>query len=450
MLVALGEICNFSAYAFQPAIVVAPLGALSVAVSAVLSTWLIKERLSFSGSVGITQCIFGSVLIVLYAPVTNTTKTVDEFFYFVLKPGFLVYSAICAGVYIYLVYFAAKKYGQSQPAVFISIVAIVGSYLVLSAQGFGSSLVYSIGNPEDNQFKNWAIYPLLAFVIASAISQIVFINKALNCFSPSVVAPINYVFFTTMTIISSAVLFQGFNVSSVSAGISMLIGFLVIIGGVSLLFQYSLNLNKLRLLSNVVQDIDDADDAQSIDENPIKLLNEDIAGLTRTSSVKSSRSAGRIIPDHAVSTESFNRRHSLEPVSFSRKEKQENDDAIELCRRHTENDELAVSSRRHAPSDHEMQEISSSKTQIIPETSKSSTSNLSKVISQGSLPDPLNQLLLQNSILALPARFGDIEDSNSELLDSSKNSTKKKSSNPSDHIITLDHTSSKQEEDWMW
>ena len=313
-----GEVCNFAAYAFQPAIVVAPLGALSVAVSAILAALILKEKLSFSGVVGISQCIFGSVIIVLYAPASNATKTVDEFFSYVLQPGFIVYSILCAGVTIYLVYFAAKKYGQQHPAVFISVVAIVGSYLVLSAQGFGSSLVYTISDPQNNnQFTNWAIYPLMAFVIACAISQIIFLNKALNCFTPSVVAPINYVFFTTMTILSSAVLFRGFNVESVTNGISMLIGFLVIVGGVSLLFQYSLNLNKLRLLTNVVEDIDDADDAQSIDENPIKILNEGII-LARRESTKSETAIPRgvVLPERG-SSESF-RRHSLEPVSSFR------------------------------------------------------------------------------------------------------------------------------------
>ena len=439
----MGEICNFSAYAFQPAIVVAPLGALSVAVSAVLSSWLLKERLSFSGSVGITQCIFGSVLIVLYAPVTNTTQTVDEFFSYVLQPGFLVYSSICLGIYIYLVYFAAKKYGQSQPAVFISIVAIVGSYLVLSAQGFGSSLVYTIGHPNDSQFTNWAIYPLMIFVIACAISQIVYLNKALNCFSPSVVAPINYVFFTTMTIISSAALFRGFDVASVSAGVSMLIGFLVIIGGVSLLFQYSLNLNKLRLMSKIVQDIDDADDAQSIDENPIKILNEDIA-LARTNSMKSdpSMNRGRIIPDRLInrSSDTFGRRHSLEPVS-SRKDRSENDYQSETF-------ELIRTSITPIP---EMQVVSSSKTQILPEYSMSSNDSISKVKSQDSVSDPLDQLLVQNSILELPPRFGDIEDSSTERLDSSKNSGEKRTA--SDVSINIDHPLIKEkgkEEDWMW
>lgn len=459
----MGEVCNFSAYAFQPAIVVAPLGAISVAVSAVFSSWLIKERLSFSGSVGISQCILGSVIIVLYAPVTNTTKTVDEFFSYVLQPGFLVYSGLCAIAYIYLAYFAAKKYGQSQPAVFISIVAIVGSYLVLSAQGFGSALVYSISYPEHNQFTNWAIYPLIAFVIACAVSQIVFLNKALNCFSPSVVAPINYVFFTTMTIISSAALFRGFNVASVTDGVSMLVGFFVIIGGVSLLFQYSLNLNKLRLLSNVVEDIDDADDAQSIDENPLKILNEDI--LSRRDSTKSDPafSRGRIIPDRSFnrSSESVNRRHSLEPVS-SYRHKDIQDLEARLSQEFSE-----PTSRNHQPSIApipEMQEKPSAQSNSVlgieshPEYSKtkSSTSSfqVSNVKSTESLEDPLNRLLKENSILAIPARFGNMEDTGSSEESSLRKPTPHKSSeNTSDHMINVEQSNTNNrppEEDWMW
>ncbi|VDM77755.1 unnamed protein product, partial [Strongylus vulgaris] len=42
----LGEACNFAAYAFAPASLVTPLGALSVLVTAVLSSRLLKERLN--------------------------------------------------------------------------------------------------------------------------------------------------------------------------------------------------------------------------------------------------------------------------------------------------------------------------------------------------------------------------------------------------------------------
>ncbi|KAJ3402869.1 hypothetical protein HDV05_008194, partial [Chytridiales sp. JEL 0842] len=54
-----------------------------------------------------------------------------------------------------------------------------------------------------------------------------------------VIRYVYYVFFTTMTLLSSAVLFRGFAVESTTSGISLLCGFFVIVGGVALLFKYS-------------------------------------------------------------------------------------------------------------------------------------------------------------------------------------------------------------------
>ena len=51
-LMIIGEICNFVAYAFVEAILVTPLGALSVVITTVLSAIFLKERLSFVGKVG--------------------------------------------------------------------------------------------------------------------------------------------------------------------------------------------------------------------------------------------------------------------------------------------------------------------------------------------------------------------------------------------------------------
>lgn len=61
-LMIIGEICNFVAYAFTDAILVTPLGALSVVVTTILSAIFLKERLSFVGKVSCFICILGSVV----------------------------------------------------------------------------------------------------------------------------------------------------------------------------------------------------------------------------------------------------------------------------------------------------------------------------------------------------------------------------------------------------
>lgn len=53
LLVAFGEVFNFAAYAFAPASVVTPLGALSVIVAAILSSKYLNEQLNLLAKVNI-------------------------------------------------------------------------------------------------------------------------------------------------------------------------------------------------------------------------------------------------------------------------------------------------------------------------------------------------------------------------------------------------------------
>jgi hypothetical protein len=194
---------------------------------------------------GILLCIIGSIFIVLHAPSTTQTETLPEFFSFVISPGFLVYSFFALAILCYLIFRLAPLYGSTQPIIYLSITSLGGAFLVNAAQGLGSSIVYSISSPEDSQFRIWTMYPLIAFTLFSAIFQVNYLNKSLQFFSTSIVTPVNYVFFSTATLITSTVLFGGFNGTGASDAVQILMGFLVIVIGVSLIFQYQLKLNRL-------------------------------------------------------------------------------------------------------------------------------------------------------------------------------------------------------------
>lgn len=83
----LGEIANFAAYAFAPAILVTPLGALSVLIGAVLGSYFLKEVLGTLGKLGCALCLIGSVIIVLHAPPDKEIQTVDEILQYAIHPG---------------------------------------------------------------------------------------------------------------------------------------------------------------------------------------------------------------------------------------------------------------------------------------------------------------------------------------------------------------------------
>lgn len=86
-LVVIGEICNFAAYAFAPAILVTPLGALSVLIGAVLGSYFLNERLGILGKLGSATCLIGAVIIVLHAPPDEDIKTIETILSYALRPG---------------------------------------------------------------------------------------------------------------------------------------------------------------------------------------------------------------------------------------------------------------------------------------------------------------------------------------------------------------------------
>jgi magnesium transporter len=83
----IGEVANFAAYAFAPAILVTPLGALSVLIGAVLGAYFLDEELGTLGRLGCAICLIGSVVIVLHAPPDKEIQTVDEILHYALYPG---------------------------------------------------------------------------------------------------------------------------------------------------------------------------------------------------------------------------------------------------------------------------------------------------------------------------------------------------------------------------
>lgn len=247
-LMIVGEICNFVAYAFVDAILVTPLGALSVVVTTILSAIFLKERLSFVGKVGCFNCIIGSIVIVLNAPEQSAVADIQEMQHFVISPGFLCYAGVIILVCAFIALWVAPRYGKKSMLVYLSICSLIGGLSVVATQGLGSAVVAQAGGKP--QFNQWFLYVLLVFVVATLLTEIIYLNvgfllvvletvltslqKALNIFNAALVTPTYYVIFTSATIITSAILFRGFKGTAVTIT-TVIMGFFQICTGVVLL-----------------------------------------------------------------------------------------------------------------------------------------------------------------------------------------------------------------------
>ncbi|CAL6434371.1 unnamed protein product [Bathycoccus prasinos] len=215
----LGEIANFAAYAFAPAIVVTPLGALSIIISAVLSHYVLNEKLNTFGWLGCALCIVGSANIVLHAPEEKEIDSIKEIVRLMLQPTFLSYAAFVLMFTFVLITQIYPIHGTTQLLVPIGICSLVGSLSVMSVKTLGLALKMTFeGN---NQMRG--------------NRDMNYLNKALDTFNTAIVTPIYYVCFTTLTLTASSIMFKDYLGQGYAEVLSQTIGFVVIVSGVFIL-----------------------------------------------------------------------------------------------------------------------------------------------------------------------------------------------------------------------
>ncbi|KAK6822587.1 magnesium transporter NIPA-domain-containing protein [Apiospora arundinis] len=229
----LGEICNFAAYAFAPAILVTPLGALSVLIGAVLGAYFLKEELGTLGKLGCAICLIGAIIIVLHAPPDEDIKTIDQILRYALQPGYLLYCFVVVVYASVMIYKIAPIHGKKNPLIYLSICSTVGSVSVMSVKAFGIAVKLTFAG--HNQFTHASTYVFMILTTVCILIQMNYFNKALATFSTQIVNPLYYVTFTTATLCASFILFGGFNTSDAVNTLSLLCGFLTTFTGVYLL-----------------------------------------------------------------------------------------------------------------------------------------------------------------------------------------------------------------------
>ncbi|CAI9755934.1 unnamed protein product [Fraxinus pennsylvanica] len=229
----IGEFANFVAYVYAPAVLVTPLGALSIIVSAVLAHFLLKEKLRKLGILGCILCIVGSTIIVLHAPGEHSLSSVEEIWVLAIQPAFLLYTASAVAVTLVLVLYCEPRYGQTNIMVYIGVCSIIGSLTVMSIKAVGIAIRLTIeGSSQVARFQTW----VFVMVAASCVTtQLNYLNKALDTFNTAVVSPIYYAMFTSLTIFASAIMFKDWAGQSASNIVSVLCGFITVLSGTMVL-----------------------------------------------------------------------------------------------------------------------------------------------------------------------------------------------------------------------
>ncbi|XP_073826077.1 magnesium transporter spict [Musca autumnalis] len=268
----LGEAANFAAYAFAPASLVTPLGALSVIISAVMASQFLNEKLNLLGKLGCFLCIVGSTIIVIHSPKEKEIEDLEVLFEKLQDPGFIFYVILIIGSTIFVAFFVAPRHGHNNVVIYIFLCSGIGSLTVMSCKALGLAIRDTISGTND--FATWMPWFLIIITVTFIAIQMNYLNKALDIFNTGIVTPIYYVMFTTLVITASAILFKEFTHMRFEDILGDICGFLVVISAVFMLNAFKdmdISLNDVRgIMRPKMQKLNQYDDEIMVDQPTLK------------------------------------------------------------------------------------------------------------------------------------------------------------------------------------
>ncbi|XP_075649549.1 putative magnesium transporter NIPA6 [Castanea sativa] len=180
---------------YAPTVLVTPLGALSIIISAVLAHFLLKERLQKMGVVGCVSCIVGSVIIVIHAPQEHTPSSVQEIWILATQPAFLIYVVASLSIVLAFILHFEPRCGQTNILIYLGICSLMGSLTVVSIKAIGIAIKLTLEGVSQIAYpRTWFFFTV---VVICVITQLNYLNKALDTFDAAIVSPVYYVMFTT-------------------------------------------------------------------------------------------------------------------------------------------------------------------------------------------------------------------------------------------------------------
>ena len=80
-----------AAYAYAPATLVAPLGAVTVVSNCIIAHYVLKESVRKRNIFGVVLALIGAVFIVTYAPDSQKQLTMELLEQYMMEPSFIVF-----------------------------------------------------------------------------------------------------------------------------------------------------------------------------------------------------------------------------------------------------------------------------------------------------------------------------------------------------------------------
>ncbi|XP_008447981.1 probable magnesium transporter NIPA6 isoform X3 [Cucumis melo] len=163
----------------------------------------------------------------------HTPDSVEEIWDLATQPAFLVYIAAIASLVLALMLYFEPRYGHVNILVYLGICSLMGSLTVMSIKAIGIAIRLTLEGISQVAYPQTWLFVTVAVVCV--ITQLNYLNKALDTFNAALVSPVYYAMFTTLTIIASAIMFKDWSGQNASTIVSELCGFITVLSGTIIL-----------------------------------------------------------------------------------------------------------------------------------------------------------------------------------------------------------------------
>lgn len=151
--------------------------------------------------------------------------------------GFIYYICLVCAMVIVIGCYLGPNYGNKHVFIYVFLCSAIGSLTVMACKALGLA-IKEFSSTDSNQVHLSIIFLLVFFVISFIIIQMNYLNKALDLFNTNIVTPVFYVFFTTLVLTASAILFDEWQSISVKDVLGCLFGFLTVVSAIFLLTTF--------------------------------------------------------------------------------------------------------------------------------------------------------------------------------------------------------------------
>ncbi|KAI1107282.1 DUF803-domain-containing protein [Jackrogersella minutella] len=230
VLMTVGEMGNFLAYGFAPASIVSPLGVVALISNCVIAPMFFGEVFRKRDFWGVVIAVAGAVTVVLSAKTQETKLDPHNVWDHITSLEFEVYMGVTFFLIVILMW-ASPRYGHRTILIDLGLVGLFGGYTALTTKGVSSMLSSTLFRA----FTTPVTYVLIFVLLATAVMQVRYVNKALQRFDSTQVIPIQFVLFTLSVILGSAILYRDFERTTVEQATKFVGGCLLTFFGVFLI-----------------------------------------------------------------------------------------------------------------------------------------------------------------------------------------------------------------------